>query len=54
MHKCRYCGKPANHYELLTDEWYCPNCAESARDRWIEAVPKIVDYHFRNESDKNG
>ena len=33
MHKCRYCGQPAKHYELLTDEWYCPNCVEEARDR---------------------
>ena len=44
MHKCRYCGQPASHYELLTDEWYCPNCAEKARDRWLQMIYKIIDY----------
>ena len=44
MHKCRYCGQPANHYELLTDEWYCPNCSESARDRLLQMIYKIIDY----------
>lgn len=44
MHKCRYCGRPADHYELLTDEWYCSNCVEEARDRWLQMIYKIIDY----------
>ena len=54
MHKCRYCGQPTNHYELLTDEWYCPNCVEEARDRWIEILHEILDYRFERENSKHG
>ena len=44
MHKCKYCGQPANHSELLTDEWYCPDCVEKARDKWLQMIYKIIDY----------
>ena len=54
MHKCKYCGQPANHYELLTDAWYCPNCVEEARDRWIEILREILDYRFERENSKHG
>lgn len=50
IHKCRYCGQPASYYERLTDEWYCFNCVEKAKDKWIDTIHKILDY----QGDKNG
>lgn len=49
--KCKYCGKEhAEYYNELIDVHYCHDCSQEAREEWLGAIDKVLEFSKRKEN----